>query len=416
MKTFLTEDLYTVLDKVKDTYETPFFLYDLHQFNEEYRKLRQALPMEVILYYSMKANPNPTLCRYVYQWGSPIEVASIGEYKTALDIGLDPKCIVFTGPGKSRQEIRYALEHGVHCINAESFQEMDVIEEEAKELGVVAPLMLRINLHVQQKGSRLRSSGVASQFGVDEDQLEAALEKVRHLDHVNLIGLHTYQGTQNFHLDFYQESIPKMFQLTRWANQKLQTRLSSLGLGGGFGVPYYVDDEPFPMQAFGQFLSQELDSNRDLDLSHIFVESGRYLTSEMGTYVTRVLYAKQSYGKHFAILDGGTHHRAFSTLMGRSFKRPLPLTVIRNKQTIFQEGEMEDRRPVTLVGKLCTPTDVIQSQVWLPELEAGDFILFPNSGAYGLTCGNIHFLSHPLPSEILLGENGELKDISWLGK
>lgn len=399
---------------------SPLFLYDESRLVADYASIREALPQAVRLYYSMKANPNPYLCITIHQLGSPIEVASIGEYRRAVSIGVPAEEIVFTGPGKSREEIRACIEGGIFCINAESVQELQVIQEEAQQLGVTVPVTLRVNLKTTRAGSRMASVGIPSQFGIDEDQLEDAIRTLLMKPQLQFIGLHTYQGTQNFHLDYYRESVPRMFDWVRQINRQFDLHLSTVGLGGGFGVPHFIGDEPFPIIEFGRIVAEELHKNEDLNLSHIFVESGRFITARMGCYISQVLYVKHSHGKRFAIIDGGTHHRAFSTVMGRSFKAHLPIRYILQdkKDTIMEEvsGAHDGHVPTNVVGKLCTPTDVVQSGVQLPKaLDRGDLLIFPNSGAYGLSCGNVYFLSHTLPREIWLAPEGSLQDVSWLG-
>lgn len=408
----------TVSEALK-RFGSPLFLYSERQLEDDYARIRSALPKQVGLYYSMKANPNPYICKKIHQYGSPIEVASIGEYHRAVSIGVPAEQIVFTGPGKSREEIHACIEGGVFCINAESVQELQVIQEEASRLGKKVPVTLRINLMTTRQGSRMASVGIPTQFGIDEEQLDDAVEYVMGQSGLTLIGLHTYQGTQNFHLDYYRESIPRMFAWIRRLKEVYALPLTTVGLGGGFGVPYFRGDDPFPIDDLGQLLSEEISKNEDLHLPYIFVESGRYITSRMGHYVTRVLYTKQSHGKKFVIVDGGTHHRAFSSVMGRSFKTPLPNRyMLHDSEHEIMEEPAETTNgfvPAQIVGKLCTPTDVIQSSVLLPEnITMGDTILFPNSGAYGLSCGNMHFLSHTLPKEIWVTKSGALQDISWL--
>ncbi|MFK7696329.1 hypothetical protein [Paenibacillus sp. HJGM_3] len=394
---------------------TPCYLYDYATLKDDYLNLRRSLPDEVRLYYSLKANPNPEICRLVQDFGSPFEVASVGELELALRIGAAPESILFTGPGKSRLEIRRCIREGIYAINAESVQELHVIAEEAQAMSRTAQVMLRVNLNTSRGGSRMASVGVPSQFGIDEDDLDIAVSTAMSLRGIRLIGLHTHQGTQNFRLDFYEESVTRMFALCRSLREKFDIPLSALGLGGGFGVPFFEDDEPFPIESFGALLAEQVRANADLGLDWISVESGRYIAARMGLYICSVLYTKTSHGKQFAIVDGGTHHRAFvSALGGRSFRQPLPVRIVRPDGSHYTAGSEPDMEPVTIAGKLCTPTDVLQSGVPMREPAPGDIVVFPNAGAYGLTCGNVHFLSHDLPKEWLRRSDGSMTDVSWL--
>ncbi|MBD7962752.1 alanine racemase [Fictibacillus norfolkensis] len=405
-------DLKLTIQEMKKKFGTPFFIFDETKLKKQYNLIRQAVPNEVSIYYSMKSNPNPTICKLLLDEGASIEVASIGEYRSLQDLGVQHQTI-FTGPGKSRAEVRTVLENGILCINAESLQEIKVIQEEAKKLGITAPIALRVNPNLSSKGSRMISAGLPSQFGIDEDQIEKVIEHLLAFENVQLKGLHVYQGTQNFNLVSHEEAIKKMFSLVRWVQDRFEIELSLLGLGGGFGVPAFLEEKPFDIRSYGAILGRELKGNEDLNLQLVYIESGRFITSEMGAYVTEVLYTKKSHDKNYAILDGGTHHRAFSSLMGRNFKQPLPVSVIKKNAAGLEHKAKEEQR-YTLVGKLCTPTDIIQSGVVLPEVDPEDLIIFPNSGAYGLSCGNVHFLSHEIPREYLLQKDGEISDVSWL--
>lgn len=409
-------------DKIREAVEefgTPLYLYDFGQMKKDYSALRQALPDQIELHYSMKANPNPRVCSQIFSWGASAEVASLAEYMSALRLGVKPDSIVFTGPGKSRGEIRTCLKHGIYCINAESWQEILEVNAEAERLGIVAPIMIRVNLNLGIPGSRMSSGGIPSQFGIDEDQLETVASDASRLSNIRLLGLHTYQGTQNFRLASFEESIPRMFQLSANLQHALCIRFSAIGLGGGFAVPYFEGDGDFPLDEFRIFMEKQVRewlNREDNTYDKVFMESGRFLTARMGFYAASVLYTKVSRTKRFAVLDGGTHHRAALSLMGRNFKQPLPVYAISGgKLYESRESEAAESAPVTLVGKLCSPADVLQSHVQIPELRPGDLVVFGRSGAYGLTFGNVHFLSHPLPSEVVLNEEGRMFSADWLG-
>ncbi|MFD2878414.1 hypothetical protein ACFTAO_24075 [Paenibacillus rhizoplanae] len=276
--------------------------------------------------------------------------------------------------------------------------------------------MLRVNLSTGAKGSRMSSVGLASQFGIDDSEINEAVQTAINLEGLELIGLHTYQGTQNFHLDFYRESVPMMFGLTRQVRNQFGLQLRCLGLGGGFGVPMFEGDEPFPVEAFGAYLAGELERNRDLELENgirrIRATNCRNYGDLCGQSAVHQALQRQSL-RHCRW--GNPPSGFFSSLMGRSFKQPLPLQLWKaGERKLYESGEGEGRISYNVCGKLCTPADVLQGSVMLPLLEPGDWIAFPHLGAYGLTCGNVHFLSHALPKEVILRPDGTLNDVSWL--
>ncbi|WP_084509356.1 alanine racemase [Paenibacillus assamensis] len=407
----MNDRIIQALNTANAQYGTPFYLFDEAQLKLDYEQLRNHLPSSVSLYYSMKANPNPVVIQHLLKWSAQLEIASIGEFHRAIELGADVASIVFTGPGKTVEDMEICLRKGIGIINVEHLQELAVVEQVAAKLSMVASITLRLNLSLDSTGSRMAAGGGASPFGIDEECIDEAVSIINKCEHLKLVGIHTHQGTQNFSIEYYEQATERMLYWYRKLHQVYQFQLTTLGLGGGYGVPTFIEDEPFSIEMYEQMLKQKLNENADLEIPNVFIESGRYIVSRMGYFVSSVLYEKQSKDKNYLIIDGGTNQRAG---LGRTFKKPLPLLKVSADGQVEISGEQPNSTSYTIVGPLCTPMDIMQSGVDFAEVHQGDLIVFSNSGAYGLTYANVHFLSHRLPPELLLTQDGTLRDISLI--
>lgn len=382
----------TILKDIANKYGTPVYAYDTEKIISQYELLKNSLPKELGIFYSMKANPLMGICQLFRKLGSRIEVASSGELHTALSAGFSPEEIIFTSPGKTYDELKYAVETGIYSINIESLEEAEVINEIVTEKGRATNISLRINPDFDIAGSGIKMSGVASQFGIDQIQLENVFDGLKMLPNLNVTGIHIYTGTQALNAHSIVQSMEEIIKLALDTSEKYCFNLKFLNLGGGFGVPYFKDDSTLDMGILRSEFSAIWDKYKDrLSGTQVFVESGRFLMAESGTYLTKILYRKECKGRKYLVCDGGSNQHASSAFLGRHIRNNFPMHIL-NKS-----GNEEQ---VNVVGPLCTPTDVIGQNVILPESVAGDIVAVEKSGAYGITQSPGFFLSHPLPAEV----------------
>lgn len=381
-----------ILKDIANKYGTPVYAYDTEKIISQYTLLKNSLPQELGIFYSMKANPLMGICQLFKKLGSRVEVASSGELHTALSAGFTPEKIIFTSPGKTYDELNYAVETGIYSINIESLEEAEAINEIAAEKGRVVNISIRINPDFDIAGSGIKMSGVASQFGIDQFQLESVFNKFKMLPNINVVGIHIYTGTQALNAHSIVQSMEQIIKLALDTSEKFCFNLKFLNLGGGFGVPYFKDDSTLDMDILRNELSEVWENYKDrLSDTQVFVESGRFLMAESGTYLTKILYKKECKGRKYMVCDGGSNQHASSAFLGRHIRNNFPMHIL-NKS-----GNEEQ---VNVVGPLCTPTDVIGQNVMLPEAVAGDIVAIEKSGAYGITQSPGLFLSHPLPAEV----------------
>ncbi|WP_024831904.1 type III PLP-dependent enzyme [Ruminiclostridium josui] len=381
-----------ILNDIATRYGTPVYAYDTEKIISQYTLLKNSLPQEVGIFYSMKANPLLGICQLFKKLGSCIETASSGELHTALLAGFSPDKIIFTSPGKTYEELKYAVETDIYSINIESLEEAQAINQIATEKSKVVNISIRINPDFDIAGSGIKMSGVASQFGIDQILMENVFNELKTLPNINVIGIHIYTGTQALNAHSIVQSMEQIIKLALDTSEKYCFSLKFLNLGGGFGVPYFKDDSNLDMDILRNEFSDIWDKYKDrLSDTQVFVESGRFLMAESGTYLTKILYKKECKGRKYLVCDGGSNQHASSAFLGRHIRNNFPMHIL-NKS-----GNEEQ---VNVVGPLCTPTDVIGQNVMLPEAVPGDIVAIEKSGAYGITQSPGLFLSHPLPAEV----------------
>jgi diaminopimelate decarboxylase len=372
---------------------TPCYLYDRARLTARARALRAQLPAAVRLHYAMKANPMPALVGHMAALVDGIDVASAGELRVALDAGVDPEHVSFAGPGKSVAELVQAQAAGV-LVNIESFREIEILARAGEASGTPARVALRVNLPFELKASGMKMSGGARQFGIDAEEVPAALRAIGAAG-LAFEGFHMFAGSQNLRSAAIVEAQARCYDLAMdWAG-RLPAPLRSLNLGGGFGIPYAANESALdvePVAANLAALAQRLQG--DAPGAHLVVELGRYLVGEAGIYVARVVDRKLSRGQVFLVVDGGMHHHlAASGNFGQVMRRNYPVAV---------NGRRGSRETASVVGPLCTPLDLLGDRMELGVAEPGDLVVVFQSGAYGRSASPRDFLGHPDVSEALV--------------
>lgn len=382
-----------ILSDIAKKHGMPVYVYDKETIFSQFGKLKDSLPEEFQIFYSMKANPLLGLCQLFKKIGSGIEVASSGELYTALAAGFPPEKIIFTSPGKTYDELEYAIETGIYSITIECLEEARMINRIAEEKSRKVDISIRINPSFDVSGSCIKMSGVPTQFGIDQTQLEEAFNLLNSLTNVNVMGVHIYTGTQVLNAHNIVLNMEQIILLALELSEKYNFELNFLDLGGGFGIPYFNGESYLDMNTLRNDFNEMWNKYKGrLAKTKVSVESGRFLMAEAGTYLVKVLYVKDCKGKKYAVCDGGSNQHASSAFLGRHIRNNFPMHVL---------NKTENEEEVNVVGPLCTPTDVIGQNVMLPKMAPGDIIAVEKSGAYGMTQSPGLFLSHPLAAEIL---------------
>ncbi|MFJ6215756.1 diaminopimelate decarboxylase [Streptomyces sp. NPDC092296] len=385
-----------VITDIAEEFGTPLYLYDGEALRDRVSSLRALLHPRLEIFYSLKANPNVSVCALLHTFGANAEISSLVELRTARAAGVAPEDILFLGPGKSVEELEACLDEGVFAIVCESFGELALIDELAARRGIVARVALRVNPEFAVKGSGLTMGGKPRQFGIDEAQLLAASDLADRHRHVRLVGIQTYMGTRILAAGAVVENTERILALAERVSTRLGFPLELVDVGGGLGVAYFEGEEDLDPAELATGINPLIAAFADRHPGvRLVMELGRYLTAEAGTYVTRVRYVKESMGQRFAVADGGTNHHMAAVGIGSFIKRNFPLAVLNRL----------DEPPTELwniTGPLCTPSDTLGKRALLPPLRAGDLIGVGRSGAYGPSASPVLFLSHGHPAEVLV--------------
>lgn len=375
---------------------TPFFAYDRELVTRRVAEVRAALPPAVELSYAVKANPMPALLHHLSGLVDGLDVASAGELRKALDTPVPAHRVSFAGPGKTTAELRQAVAAGV-TLELESHGELRRIREVGRELGVRARIAVRVNPDFSVRGAGMRLGGGPQQFGIDAELVPALLADLGRGD-VDFLGFHVFAGSQNLDAQSICAAQRATVDLVLALADAAPGPIRYLNLGGGFGIPYAARDRPVDLAVIGENLHHLMRDviARRLPSARVVIELGRYLVGEAGVYVTRVVDRKQSRGRTYLVVDGGLHHQlAASGNFGQTIRRNYPIAVG------GAHGGPETET-VNVVGRLCTPLDVLADKAELPPAQIGELIVLFQAGAYGLTASPTAFLGHPEPVEVLV--------------
>ncbi|MFI1164954.1 type III PLP-dependent enzyme [Streptomyces sp. NPDC020801] len=367
--------------------DLPAYVYDLQDLREHAAAVRAALPERVQLFYAAKANSDPRLLDVLRDHVDGFEVASGGE----LD-HIRTTCpgtpIAFGGPGKTPAELEQALQSGVDRLHIESEQELHLLTGMLGKRTV--DVLLRVNLPIDLGPVALAMGGRPSPFGLDPGHLDRCLALIADDPRIRLRGIHVHLASgldAATHLDLARRVLT---WARDWADHN-GVKLTEVNLGGGMEVDYTRPDLRFDWTAFGTGLRRLLEGHPDLTLR---IEPGRSVTVYCGWYVTKVLDIKRSHGHAFAVLRGGTHH--LRTPATKQHDQPFTVIPDDTWERPWERPRAEDE-PVTLVGQLCTPKDVLAGGVQAGRLRVGDRIAFALAGAYAWNISHHEFLMHPAP-------------------
>ena len=383
-----------------EQYGSPLFVYDQGIISRKISEVRSILRPRFQLFYSIKANPNASILKLFLGEGCGIEVASAGEIHQALAAGCTADQIIFAGPGKTEPELDLAIEMTIREIHVESVEEAKLINQLAGKRDQVVRVALRVN-PVDSAGGAMRMGGKASPFGIDEEEIDSAIDEIDSLSNLYVQGVHLFMGTQILDADVLVGQYHRAVSIAQHVASRLGRPLETIDFGGGLGTPYFAHESELNLECVAQGIAdidQRMNADPLLSNTTAILEPGRFLVNESGIYVARVLRVKHSRGKTFAVIDGGMHHHlAASGNLGQTIKRNYPIAVL-NKL-----GMAEDT-PVEIVGPLCTPLDTIGRGIMLPVIESGDLVGVFLSGAYARTSSPLGFLSHNTPPEIMVSE------------
>lgn len=377
-------------------YGAPLYVYDEKILDERLELLSSSF-RGFDVFYSFKSNPNPQICSHIKHKGGFADTASIGEVRLAQSCGFKSNEIIYSAPGKIEEEIREAL--GKCLIIADSLNELKMINEVCRELGIVEEVGIRINPNYSIKGTDALEvmSGFPSKFGIDQEILDKNIDYIRKLESIVVKGIQIYMGSQIVDYNIIYNNFLNIFRAALYCKNELGIDVRFIDFGGGFGIKYTEGDEELDMHKAGEMV-QDLKNSKEFDSisnARLIIESGRFISGPAGHYIARVLDTKISRGKNYAILDGGMN----------TFFRPVFIKENRYPIDVGNKMSLEKSKKITLGGVMCTPIDIYEEDVMLPEIEKGDIIVFFNAGAYGYTMSLTKFISQRSAKEIYISKD-----------
>ena len=369
---------------------TPVYVYSTATFERHYTVLREALEAEGVrdplIAFAVKANSNLAVLRTLAQLGAGADTVSEGEIRRALAAGVPPERIVFSGVGKTRAEIAFALETGVSEINVESEPEMVAIAQVAQNLGKRATIAFRVNPDVAAGGHAKIATGKSeNKFGVSFAEAERLYAQASNNAWLNPVGVACHIGSQITDLAPMAEAFAKMAGLVgRLKAEGLS--VERLDLGGGLGVPYFNQPEPPSPADYAKVVAR---ATRGLDVALAF-EPGRVIAANAGVLLAQVVHVhERPEGRRFLVLDA-----AMNDLL-----RPAMYDAYHDIRAVRpREGEA---KAYDVVGPVCETGDTFTRDRSLPEFEAGDLVAFMSAGAYGASMAS-EYNSRPLVPEVLV--------------
>jgi len=389
-----------------------FYFYDESKIISAANRLKEDFNGIEFL-YSLKSNPAPAIVKTIVSQGFGADAASLEEVKLAKRFGIPPEKIQYSAPGKSKVDIEGALD--ISTIIADSINEVFLIEEVAKERNMTAEIGIRINPNFTFLGDE----GISSKFGIDEEQVYEWIPKWRALSHIKIVGIHVHLRSQELKAEVLEAYYKRMLLLAIALQEAIGYRLTFINMGSGLGIPYAKKDIPLDTKYLGEkTFSFMKDFQEKLEGVKLILETGRYVVGESGYYITRVMDKKVSMGTTFIILHNtlnGFIRPSLAQLVLHYAKENMPdgsepLFTSKDAFQFVQLTEEKEGEEVTLMGNLCTASDVIARDMMMPKLNVGDFIAISNAGSYGAVLSPMQFSWQSPPPQLILRCDGSVMD------
>ena len=370
-------------------YQTPYYVYDFDHITKQYEELKNAFKArKSLISYAVKANSNLSVVQHLASQGAGADCVSIGEVKRAIKVGIPKYKIIFSGVGKTDDEIKQALEFDILMINVESEAELHRVDIVAKELNKEARISIRVNPNVDPKTHPYISTGLhENKFGVDLNTAKRMYISAKQSKNLDPIGIHCHIGSQLTELAPIKEAVNITADLVRNLKSALKIDLKFFDIGGGLGIVY--DNETL-IDTY-EYAQVVLDSLFGLDIT-VVCEPGRFIVGNSGTFVTKVLYEKVNGDKRFVIVDG-----AMNDLL-----RPSLYDAYHKIEVLNKTDDLSD---CNVVGPVCESGDFFAKNIQLPKTEHNDLMAIYSAGAYGFTMAS-NYNTRGKVAEIAY-ENGE---------
>ena len=371
-----------------DDWGTPCYVYSRATIERHWKAFDSALGEQPhLVCYAVKANSNLAVLNVLAKIGSGFDIVSMGELERVLRAGGSADKIVFSGVGKTAEEMARALDVGIRCFNVESQAELELLERVAADMGVQAPVSLRVNPDVDAKTHPYISTGLKdNKFGIAIDDVVPVYQHIADSDHLKVMGVDCHIGSQLTEVTPFVDALDRVLALVdRLA--EIDIRLHHLDLGGGLGIRYQYENPPLPEEQMAAILERLAGRNFE-----ILIEPGRAIVGNAGILLTKVLYLKHNEEKNFAVVDA-----AMNDLM-----RPALYQAWMAIEPVFTppSSAKTKSRVYDVVGPICETGDFLGKEREL-AIEQGDLLAVRSAGAYGFTMSS-NYNSRPRVAEIMV--------------
>ncbi|MDA9244201.1 diaminopimelate decarboxylase [Amylibacter sp.] len=368
---------------------TPFYVYSQATLTRHFRVFDEALHgMKHLICYAMKANSNIAILKILGDLGAGMDVVSGGEYLRAKAAGISGDKIVFSGVGKTREEMELAIKNGIRQFNVESEAELKVLNEVALSLGAIAPITLRVNPDVDAKTHAKIATGKSeNKFGIPISKAQEVYSIAASMEAIDVVGIDVHIGSQLTDLEPFRLAYKKVAELTKVLRQDGHN-IRRLDLGGGLGIPYENSNQSPPTpEDYAKVIHETVG---DLDCE-IEIEPGRLLAGNAGLMVSSVIYNKSGEGRDFMIVDA-----AMNDLI-----RPAMYEAYHEIIPVIESTGSSEIKDYDIVGPVCETGDTFANKRALTPVADGEMVAFRSAGAYGAVMAS-EYNTRPLIPEILV--------------
>ncbi len=370
---------------------TPFYCYSSATLERHYKVFASAVPAEALIAFSVKANGNLAVLRTLAKLGAGADVVSAGELKKARAAGIAAGKIVFSGVGKTTDELKLALTEDIFQFNVESEPELEALNGLALAMGKRAPVTLRVNPDIDARTHAKITTGTSeTKFGVPFSQARAAYARAAQLKGIAIVGIDVHIGSQITELEPFDAAFRRVAELVSILRGDGHA-ITRLDLGGGLGVPYIEDNQPPPdPAAYGEVVKNV---THGLGCDLIF-EPGRLIAANSGVLVASVIYVKQGEARKFLILDAGMN----------DLIRPALYDSHHEIASVREPKPGAERVKYDVVGPVCETSDLFATARFLPPLKSGDLVAIQSAGAYGAVMASSYNARPPAPEVLVRGQ------------
>ncbi len=378
------------VNDIADAVGTPFYCYSTATLRHHMQVFASGLEaLNPRICFAVKANSNPHILRILHEAGAGADVVSEGEIRLALVAGIPADQIIFSGVGKTRTEMHYALKQGIFQFNVESSEELHVLNDVAQSCNCVAPIALRINPDVDAgTHEKITTGRNDSKFGIPIDLAHEIYRQANELPHIQVQGVSVHIGSQLTSLEPFRQAFIRVRQFVEAMRRDGYT-IDVVDLGGGLGIPYHEHEgtPPLPVD-YGEMVTSVM---QGLDATFAF-EPGRLIAGNAGIVVSRVIYHKTTPNRQFLIIDTGMND-LLRPAMYDAFHQMIPVK------------QQDCTQAYDVVGPVCESSDVFGRNVSLPHMQRDDLLALRSAGAYGASMSSTYNSRLVIPEVLVDGDS-----------